>query len=131
MPVRTTPAQVRAITGSTLDDTSIDPFIEAANILVDRTVANGCASSLSDETLTTAETFLASHLLANSGAGESGGGGIKTKEQFENYQVEFQRAMAGDGLLGSQYGMTANALLNGCLIDLDKRQAGIVFFGGA
>lgn len=131
MPIRTTPAEVRAINGSTLDDASIDPFILVASQLIDAVVANGCAASVVDAVLTSAETFLTCHIMAGTSAGESGGGGIKTSEKFENYSVEFQRSTNGEGVLGTQYGITANALVNGCLVELDKRPCQIFFGGGA
>ena len=69
--------------------------------------------------------------MSGSGAGEKGGGGIKTEEKFENYSVKFQRSISGVGVLGTSYGNTANSLLNGCLVELDKRKPTIAFFGGA
>lgn len=128
---RTTPDQVREINGSTLDDASINPFIEAASCLVDRVVASGCADSLSSTCLSSAEAFLTCHIMSGSSVGESGGGGIKTQEKFENYSVEFQRSTTGDGVLGTSYGITANSLLNGCLVEVDKRNVNIFFLGGA
>ena len=128
---RTTPDEVRAINGSTLTDEEIQPFIEAAHCMVNVVVDNGCAASVSEDCLTQAETFLTCHIMSGAGAGESGGGGVKTKESFENYSVEFQRSTTGNGVLGTSYGQTANALLNGCLVELDKRQAVIAFGGGS
>ena len=131
MAIRTTPTDVRLINGSTLADAAIDAFILPASQMIDKVVANGCAADVDDPTLKSAETFLTCHIMATTGVGESGGGGLKTSETFENYSVEFERSMSGDGVLGTSYGKTANMLLDGCLIDLDKRKAQFLFAGGA
>ncbi len=131
MAIRTTAADVKAINGSTLADAAVDAFILPASQMIDKVVANGCAADVDDPTLKSAETFLTCHIMATTGVGESGGGGLKTKEQFENYTVEFERATAGDGVLGTSYGKIANSILDGCLVDLDKRKAQFLFAGGA
>lgn len=128
---RTTPDQVRAINGSTLLDPAINSFICAANCLVNNVVDSGACGVTDIDCLMSAEAFLTCHIMSGSGAGEKGGGGIKTEEKFENYSVKFQRSMSGAGVLGTSYGNTANSLLNGCLVELDKRQVNIFNFGGA
>ena len=128
---RATPDSVRSISGSTLTDPQINPFISAASCQVDKVVDSGCASTITEDCLASAETFLTCHIMSGSGAGEKGGGGIKTEEKFENYSVKFQRSMSGEGVLGTSYGITANDLLDGCLVELGKRNALIFNFGGA
>ena len=128
---RTTPDLVKAINGSTLSDPAINSFICAATCLVDKVVESGCSGVTDIDCLTSAETFLTCHIMSGSGAGEKGGGGIKTEEKFENYSVKFQRSVSGVGVLGTSYGNTANSLLNGCLVELDKRQVNIFNYGGA
>jgi hypothetical protein len=128
---RTTADEVRLINGSTLTDPAINPFISAASCMVEKLVDSGCVDNVTDDCLSSAETFLTCHIMSGTSVGESGGGGIKTDERFENYAVKFQRSMTGQGVLGTSYGITANALLNGCLVELDKRQTNIMFFGGA
>ena len=126
---RATADSVRLISGSTLLDPAINPFISAASCMIDRVVASGCV--VDADCLASAETFLTCHIMSGSGAGEKGGGGIKTEEKFENYSVKFQRSMSGAGVLGTSYGTTANSLVNGCLVELDKRQPVMFSFGGA
>ena len=128
---RTTPDLVRSINGSTLTDPAISSFICAAECLVDKLVSSGCVDDVNIDCLISAETFLTCHIMSGSGAGEAGGGGIKTEEKFENYSVKFQRSTSGEGVLGTSYGQSANSLLNGCLVELDKRNPTIAFFGGA
>lgn len=128
---RATPEEVRDITGSTLTDSAINPFIMAASCQIEKLVASGCVDDITDECLASAETFLAAHVMVGTGAGEKGGGGIKTEEKFENYSVKFQRTMEGQGVLATSYGVTANSLVSGCLVEFDKRKTNIFFFGGA
>jgi len=128
---RTSPDNVRAINGSTSLDPVINTFICAATCLVDKVVASGCVDGVSLDCLISAESFLTCHIMSGSGAGEAGGGGIKTEEKFENYSVKFQRSTTGQGVLGTSYGITANGLLNGCLAEVDKRQVNFFNFGGA
>lgn len=128
---RTSSNEVKLINSSTLSDYAIAPFITAASCMIDKLADSGCVDNVSDECLATAETFLTCHIMSGTSVGESGGGGIKTDERFENYQVKFQRSMTGKGVLGTSYGIAANALLNGCLVELDKRNTNIMFFGGA
>ena len=126
---RATADSVRAINGSTLTDPQISHFIVAANCQINKVVVSGCVAD--DDCLASAETFLTCHIMSGSGAGEKGGGGIKTEEKFENYSVKYQRSMSGEGVLGTSYGNMANELLNGCLVELGKRNPVIFNFGGA
>lgn len=127
---RSTPDAVRAISGSKLLAPAINPFISAASCQVDKLVASGCIDGIPEDCISSAETFLTCHIMSGSRAGEKGIG-IKTEEKFENYSVKFQRSMSGEGVLGTSYGIMANDLLNGCLVELGKRNAVIFGFGGA
>ena len=129
MAVRATPSDVVSITGSTVDDTTIQVFINVANTLINQAVTEGC-SITSVTVLTQAESFLAAHLLMLSGVSEGKGGQLKTKERFENYSVEYGIAqLQGDGVTLTTYGQTANMLMGGCLSNLNSEQASIGFFG--
>ena len=57
---------------------------------------------------------------------------VRSEEKFENWSVK--RAVgtfSGSGVMGTTYGVTANALSGGCLQDVDNRPAAIVGIGGA
>ena len=121
-----TPDLVRALSGSKADDPTVQIFIDAASALIDSIA--GCLSSygLHPCDMDIACTFLAAHLLASSGAG--GDAGTKSKERFEQYSVEYVvGGYSGKGVMGTTYGQAANSLTRGCLENLDKPPAAIVF----
>lgn len=129
MPTATaTPDQVRAITGSGLTDAQIEPFLTAAACVMGN--VSDCAKDkgVSVDCLTTAESWLSSHLLSVSGVGEKTR--VKKTEKFENYSVTWaQSQMEGQGVLSTTYGQTANTLTAGCLAEADKAPALICMFG--
>ena len=129
MPVRATPGDVVTISATTSDDTTISTFINVSNSLINAAIASGCTTS--DATvLRQAEAFLAAHLLTTSGGGVDGGGRVKKEEKFENYSVKFAMSdIKGDGILSTNYGITANMLMGGCLSDMSSAPATIEFFG--
>lgn len=127
---RATPADVRAINGSTAEDAAIQPFIDAASCIIDQIEACAIGKGISSDCLKTAEAYLAAHLMSQSAMGQKTG--VKKRETFENYTVEWARSqITGQGILSSDYGAAANALTGGCLQEADKRTAFIGFFGGA
>ena len=121
-------ADVVAITGSTSDTGTITIFVGIANSLINLAITKGC--SITDaNTLKQAEALLAAHVLISSGAGEEGGGKVKTKERFENYSVEFAVSkIEGDGIRSTTYGVTANMLMGGCLSNMNSEPATVGFF---
>lgn len=127
---RTAPAEVKAITGSTLDDAVIQIFIDAASCIIDQIEACTIGKGISSDCLVKAETFLAAHLLSLSGVGQTSG--IKKRETFENWTVEYAiSSFSGTGVMSTPYGMSANSLTGGCLQEVDKRTPVIFFTGGA
>lgn len=127
---RTTPAEVKAITGSTLDDSVIEIFIDAASCIIDQIEACTIGKGISSDCLIKAETFLSAHLLSTSGVGQESG--VKKRETFENWTVEYAIAsFDSGGVLGTFYGQSANSLTGGCLQEVDKRTPLIFFTGGA
>ena len=125
---RTDAAKVKEITGLTIDDSSIDPFINAANALINKVAAK--CPDLSDEDLENAETWLAAHLLVLSPVGKKAAQ-VKS-ERFENWQKSFKTGDdSGSGIMSTSYGQMANTFTCGCLVELDKRRPSIDFAGGA
>lgn len=115
-----TEAEVKAITGSTLADAAITPFLTAAACIVEQ-VEGDCASGISDACVTQGEAFLAAHLLTSSSVGQAS---IQVaKESLRGkYTVEYLSSKAqGKGVLSTSFGETANMLLGGCLAELDKQ----------
>ena len=128
MGANTTPAAVREISGSTLDDAQLQPFCDAAMCIVDSVAACTTAKGITQDCLDGAATWLAAHLLSGTSLGADSA--VVNKERFENYAVErIVGGYTGSGVLGTTYGQTANALTGGCLQQVDKAPASIAFFG--
>ena len=125
-----TPADVKAINGSSLADAAIDPFISAAECIINQVEDCMVGNGISDACQTSAAAWLAAHLMASAGIEDSSR--VKKRETFEAYTVEWaQSQVTGQGVLSSTYGQTANAMSGGCLQETDKRTAQIFGFGGA
>lgn len=123
-----TAAEVRAITGSTLDDAAIAPFLAAADCILDRVSACTTRKGVTPGCLDIAAAWLAAHLLTLSSVGQESG--VKRRETFENYTVEYVVGSYGSaGIKATSYGNTANELAGGCLQEADKAPAQVCFFG--
>ena len=114
MAVRTTATKVKAITGSSLDDTIVDAYIEAANAFVDEALGTGTSTIL-----TIIEMYVSAHLLTISRerlAQKEGAGGA-----FINYAGIFKM-----GLRATQYGQSAIEMdTTGVLASLGNQSASI------
>lgn len=122
-----TEAEVKAITGSTLADAAITPFLTAANCLIDN--VGDCGDNVTDACKTQAEAFLAAHLLTQSNVG-SDSKQVQKESLRGKYSVEYLSAKAqGSGVLSTTFGETANMLMGGCLAELDKAPAFIKSIG--
>lgn len=123
-----TPEEVRAITGSTLEDTQIEPFITIAGCVVAGLSACLAAKGVDADCSSKAEVWLAAHFMSVSGV--AGDIRVKKREKFENYDVEWATAqLNGQGVKSTHYGQTANMLTMGCLAESDKSPALICSFG--
>ena len=123
-----TPDDVRCITGSTLTDQQIQPFLSAAGCVMAQ-VVDDCAASISDDCKTQAESFVAAHMLTRSNVGNDSK--QVSKESLRGkYSVEYLEAQSkGSGILSTPYGETANMLVGGCLAELDKTPASMWSIG--
>lgn len=114
MAVRTTATKVKAITASTLEDTIVDAYIDAANAFVNEALGTGTSA-----TLTNIELFVSAHLLTISRerlAKKEGAGGA-----FIDYAGIFKM-----GLRATQYGQTAIEFdTSGVLASLGNQSASI------
>lgn len=123
-----TAEDVRLITGSTLSDTELQPFLSVASCVIDSIAACTTAKGVSQDCLTQAEAWLASHALSLSPLGASAG--TVKKEKFEGYSIDRGISQStGQGVMATNYGETANLLTLGCLQDADKAPALICSFG--
>ena len=120
--------EVRAITGSTLDDTALAPFLAAAACVLERVAACTARKGVTPGCVDLAQAWLAAHLLTLTAVGQ--GAGVKASEKFENYSVDYVvGSYSGSGVKATSYGNTANELTGGCLQEVDKAPAQICFFG--
>lgn len=120
--------QVKALNGSKLDQTAIEPFLTAAACVMAGASACMTAKGIGDDCLTQAEAWLAAHFMEVSGIDQSNK--QKKSEKFEGYSVvQAQSDMAGDGIMATRYGKVANTLTMGCLQETDKRSFLMCSFG--
>ena len=125
-----TPADVKAINGSKLDDSAIQPFIDASMCIATQVEACTIGKGVSDSCQTSAVAWLAAHLMAKSGIDNSSR--VKSEEKFEGYSVKWaQSQISGQGILSTGFGETANAISGGCIQETDKRNFQVFGFGGA
>lgn len=116
--------QVKTITGLDLTSAQCLPFMMAANAIIDKAAASGCTASF--EMKIQAANFLTAHLLALSKPGESAA--PTESERFENWAITRKTGdNSGEGILSTNYGRTANMLMGGCLVGMDKRTARVDF----
>lgn len=122
-----TPAQVKAITGSALEDAVVQVFIDAADCILD--LITECTAELSDACLTNASVYLSAHLLTTSTVGQ--GSAMVARESLAGkYSVDYLLPNAsGEGVLGTPFGRVANTLTRGCLAELDKRPTNMYVIG--
>lgn len=122
-----TPDDVRGVTGSTLGDTVIQPFIDAATCILER--INECMAALSTTCQNQVCTYLSAHLLTMSNVGEDSRT-VKRESLDGKYTVEYMVGnFQASGVLATGYGQTANAMTGGCLAQLDKQPVGIFSIG--
>ena len=114
----TCPDKVRAITGSTLEDTEIQPFIDAADCILLQ--ISEYTITLTDACNTQITTYLAAHLLTITNVGTDST--VVAKESLRGkYSVEYLVPKgSGRGILGTPHGQTANMMTGGRLAELDK-----------
>jgi hypothetical protein len=124
---RTTPADVRALNGSTLTDVETQSFIDTASLLIDATA--GCAG-VDEATLTEAEKYLTAHLMEGADGGGGTGAGAIQSESIESMSSTYATKM-DNGVKSTNYGQVADMLMRGCLSKYELRRSNIAFTGGA
>lgn len=122
-----TPAEVKAITGSTLDDSAITPFINAADCMIED-IAD-CISGKSDACQTQICIYLSAHLLVSSPVGKASQE-IKSEALENVYKRTYNTSnVVGEGITATNFGKTANMLSDGCLGELHKSPANLFSIG--
>lgn len=122
-----TVAQIKALTGSTLPDATVQIFLDVSLCMLD--AISECTAAVTEACLDNAAVYLGAHLLVTSTVGQ--GSAIVAREALGGkYSVEYlMPAASGEGILGTPYGRVANTLTRGCLAEQDKRPVGIYSIG--
>lgn len=121
---RVTQTEVEAvIPGTSLTD--LTPFIDSANLIVNKLSTTSCGDGLSEDELTKIELWLSAHYAAVADPDVA-----KKSERFEQYSVSFSRGGdGGSGVMSTQYGQMANTLSGGCLAEMDKTPVSMYSIG--
>lgn len=123
-----TEQDIKDLTGSSLADATVTPFLDAANCIIEN-VGTDCTDSLSTTCLDKATAYIGAHLLVTSNVGK-GSLQLKREELDGRYTVEYLvSSIKTEGFMSTMFGQTANALLKGCLAELDKRPIKLVSIG--
>ena len=121
---RSAPSDVKAIIDTSLDDATIQLWIDVANSIVNANV--GCINS-SETILKQIETNLSAHFVSLLNPG--GGGQVVTAEKAEQLSTTYASAQnVTESINTTVYGTAANALSGGCLATYDKAKATVEFF---
>lgn len=116
---------VLEITGSTLCTNKITPFIEDAQCMIEKALE---CTSVTDKCQDRATVNLAAHYLVTSPVGRASAD-IKRQKLGDAYDVTYAGDIKGDGVLSTSFGKKANALMNGCLAELDKPPISFIAIG--
>tara|TARA_R110000803_G_scaffold118507_1_gene186912 strand:- start:96 stop:479 length:384 start_codon:yes stop_codon:yes gene_type:complete len=112
-----TPEDVRNITGSVLTDQQIAPFILDAECIIE--VASECVT-VTAACQDRACVNLTAHYLVSSQVGKASLG-VKRENLEGVYEVTYVTGSeSGTGVMATSYGKKANALMGGCLQEMDK-----------
>lgn len=124
---RVTETDVRDIIPKAPTSLNLTPFITAASLNIDKVAASECGSELTTDELKEAERWLAAHYTAVSSPSLA-----VQSEEFEGERNVYSRGKRNnDGVKSTQYGVMANTLTNGCLVELDMRVPTLIASGGA
>lgn len=123
---RVTPTEVKAIVTTTLTDTIVQIWIDAANVIVteNSTCINGDAALL-----TQVELYLSAHFIAMLDASTRG---YVTKDKIAGaFEIEYSDPAAiANSIDNTFYGTTANMLSKGCLANSTDRAISLCALGG-
>ena len=122
MSVRVSDGDVRAVVPNTALD-CLKVFIITASAQVDVLAASGCGASLSPAILVEVERYLAAHYVAITDPSV-----CLQSEKVEGAAMVASRGVAGEGILSTQFGVMANTLSGGCLVESTLRKPTIGFF---
>ena len=125
----TTPSEVREIiSGCTLTDDQVDPFVLAAHLYLNKVYAED--TSLGDTLRREIERWFTAHMIVSIGFGGTGGQttGTIIREKIGEAEVEYANTAikAGSGVMSTAYGRMALQLdTSGLLASAGKKPASI------
>lgn len=122
----TTPAKVKGLTGSTLDDAAIQPFVDAATLIISDAEEQ---VTVSEDRANLAADYLASHLLVTSNVGKAS---AQTKREDVQNMIDTEFNVGkpeGMGVKSTHFGTMANQLMNGVLSENEKVQPQLLAVG--
>lgn len=115
MTTQPTVAAVRTLVTTTMDDPSVQSFIDDATVTV-----GPCSLGIDCATLTVIIKYVAAHLIALS---RNNGAGTLTSKKLGDASEAYTRTALGTGLSETSYGQSAlNMDPTGCLANLGKRR---------
>ena len=127
MATKPTPTEVKTIIATSLDDASVQVFIDDAALIADQ-----CPAVLSypDDRQKAIVRWLTAHLIAS--ANRSSGGGQLTSKALGDASESYAVGTAGTELASTSYGRQAIALdPSGCLERVGKTRAFVFSVGGS
>jgi hypothetical protein len=122
---RVTPAEVTAIVETTLTDTIVQIWIDAASEIVDQKA--DCIGASDTDLLKQVELYLSAHMVAMLPTG--GSGGVVSREKFDVMETTYVTASIDKLIDSTVYGQTANQLSGGCLSDINDQKASFASIG--
>lgn len=123
MATRVTPAEVKAIVTTSLDDPTVQIWIDGANTTV---TANASCIGGDEALLTQVELFLSAHFV---GMLNPKTRGFTTKRKIDTFETTYSNPVAlKETIDNTPWGTTANMLSGGCLTLTTKAKATVGFF---
>jgi hypothetical protein len=120
---RVTPAEVTSIVATSLSDSVVQLWIDAASAIVD-THADCIGGT--EALLTQVELYLSAHMVAMLSADTRG---FISEEGPAGFTTKYSNPVKMQGIIESTpFGMTANMLSNGCLANVSQQLATVDFF---
>lgn len=120
---RVTPAEVKEIVTTNLDDTVVQVWIDGAHSIVN---ANAECIGSDEVLLTQVELYLSAHFVAMLSASTRG---FVTKRKVDTFETSYSNPVVLSNTIDqTPYGQTANMLSGGCLASVSDKKATVEFF---
>ena len=123
---RSTPEDLAKLTDSSLSSVLLQNFIDVASAVIDEVESDGLVVSATAST--SAESYLAAHIMLSTSMGQSGGGLTVSQYSVQGITSKYDIAtIAGEGFTSTRYGQIANMLLKGALVEQSEKRASVGF----